>query len=50
MCSYINIVAASLCRLGVTSALVVGQFFEDNERNVLSNKLMNAINNSKSIK
>jgi hypothetical protein len=44
-----NIVAASQCRIRVTSALLIGQF-EDNEWNVFSNKLMNAINNSKSIK
>jgi hypothetical protein len=47
--SYTNIVVASLCRIRVTSALLTGQF-EDNEWNVFSDKLMNAINNSKSIK
>jgi hypothetical protein len=49
LCSYTNIVAASLCRIRVTSALLTGQF-EDNEWNVFSNKLMDAINDSKSIK
>jgi hypothetical protein len=37
------------CRIRVTSALLIGQF-EDNEKNVLSNKLINVITNSKPIK
>ena len=34
----------------MTSALVLSQFFEDNERNVLSNNLMKIISNSNPIK
>jgi hypothetical protein len=47
--AHTNILLRHYCRNKVTSALVLGQF-RDNEKDVLSNKLMNAINNSKSIK
>ena len=48
MCSYINIAAASLYNLRVTSSLSV-LVLVDNEKNVLLIKLMKMINDSKSI-
>jgi len=48
MCSYINIVVASLYNSSVTSSLSV-LVLVDNEKNVLLIKLMKMINDSKSI-
>jgi hypothetical protein len=48
MCSYTNIVAASLYNLRVTSSLSI-LVLVDNEKDVLQIKLMKMINDSKSI-